>query len=178
MIELTCKDCKSVLKVDSVHAGLKARCPQCQCLNLIPSADDSFDVEGGLGADAISDDLSVGHANGVFDSIEENEAENPYRAVPANPYNQPTAPRGGPSQAGLIFGITSVALTFFGSFFCCLFPLFGMVLGIVGLIVSLNANSEYRTLAIVLNSISIASILLFILGIAAFMFLSVGGIGI
>lgn len=178
MIELTCKDCKSVLKVDSVHAGLKARCPQCQCLNLIPSSDDGFDVEGGLGSNAISDDLSEGHADGVFDSIEENEAENPYRAVPANPYNRPSPSQGGSSQTGLIFGITSLALTFFGSFLCCLSPMFGMVLGIVGLIVSLNSNSEYRTLAIVLNSISIASILLYILGIVGFIFLSVGGIGI
>lgn len=160
-IELKCHGCESLLKVDSAHAGKQARCPSCQTVNSIPHADDGIDMgeSSGQGSE---------HENpfGVEPSqqLPPSESTNPYRPV----QGLPGSPSGASTELGLIFGIVSLGLIFFGSFFCCIFPFVGVVLGGVGLIISVQSDSQYRTVAIVLNSISIGLFLIVLIGFLAF----------
>ena len=161
-IELKCHGCESLLKVDSAHAGKQARCPSCQTVNSIPHADDGIDM---------------GQSSGQRTEHENPFGVEPSRPLPvsksANPYHPVLgaagSPSGGSVELGLIFGIVSLGLIFFGSFFCCIFPVVGVVLGGVGLIISVQSDSEYRTVAIVLNSISIGSFLIAVIGFLAFL---------
>ena len=161
-IELKCHGCESLLKVESVHAGKQARCPSCQTVNSIPHTDDGIDMGEG--------------------SRQGTEHENPFGVQPrrqlpasdaATPYHPVLGAAGSPSgtsaELGLIFGIVSLGLIFFGSFFCCIFPVVGVIMGGVGLIISVQSDSEYRTVAIVLNSISIGSFLIAVIGFLAFL---------
>ena len=161
-IELKCHGCESLLKVDSDHAGKQARCPSCQTVNSIPHADDGIDMgeSSGQGSE---------HENpfGVEPSrqLPPSESANPYRPV----QGIAGSPSGGSAELGLIFGIVSLALVFFGSIVCCIFPVVGVIMGGVGLIISVQSDSEYRTVAIVLNSISIGSFLIAVIGFLAFL---------
>lgn len=160
-IELKCHGCESLLKVDSAHAGKQARCPSCQTVNSIPHADDGIDMGESSGQ-------RTEHENpfGVEPSqqLPPSESTNPYRPV----QGLPSSPSGASTELGLIFGIVSLGLIFFGSFFCCIFPFVGVVLGGVGLIISVQSDSQYRTVAIVLNSISIGLFLIVLIGFLAF----------
>jgi LSD1 subclass zinc finger protein len=164
-IELKCHGCESLLKVDTVHAGKQARCPSCQTVNSIPQADDGIDMGQSSGQ-------RTEHENpfGVEPSrpLPPSESANPYRPV----QGIAGTPSGASTELGLIFGIVSLGLIFFGSIFCCIFPVVGVVLGGVGLIISVQSDSQYRTVAIVLNSISIVSFLIALICFVLFLFIA------
>ena len=158
-IELVCFECQCVLSVDSVHAGKTARCPNCQALNSIPEENDGLEVQSEFNSEKIEarNHLKSGNRQQLVD---EQFLTNPYQVTGDLPRENFTVPRRSQTQTGLILGIISVSMVYFGGFWCCVFPVIGFVLGVVGLFFSLNSQSEHRTMALVLNSVSIATVLL------------------
>lgn len=145
--------------MDSVHAGKTARCPNCQALNSIPKENDGLEVQGGPSSEKIEARNHVKSDNRQR-SVDEQLQTNPYQVTGDIPQENFAGPLRGQTQTGLILGIISLSMVYFGGFLCCVFPVIGFVLGVVGMFFSLNSQSEHRTLALVLNSVSIASVLL------------------
>ncbi len=164
-IELTCEGCQSILNIDSIYAGKKARCPECQFVNSIPISDDGFDLGGGANTAGNAPNFSETKASPDQYPNDVDQSRNPYQVSIDQTNGGSVRPTAGAAQTGLILGIISVVLVYLGSFFCCIFPFLGSALGIVGLLFSLNSESEYRTVGIVLNSLSILAVILVIGGI-------------
>ena len=158
-IELVCFECQCVLSVDSVHAGKTARCPNCQALNSIPEENDGLEVQSEFNSEKIEarNHLKSGNRQQLVD---EQFLTNPYQVTGDLPRENFAVPRRSQTQTGLILGIISVSMVYFGGFLCCVFPVIGFVLGVVGLFFSLNSQSEHRTIALILNTVSIVSVLL------------------
>lgn len=148
-----------------MYAGKKARCPECQFVNSIPNLDDGFDMRGGTDASgSLSNYSETKLSQDQFDNNVDHTG-NPYQ-VPIDQTNGSySRSTGGTAPTGLILGIISVVLVYLGGLFCCIFPLLGSALGIVGLLFSLNSESEYRTVGIILNSLSVLAVLLVVGGI-------------
>lgn len=155
-IELICHECQCVLAVDSVHAGKTARCPNCQALNRIPGENVYLHVQNG----SKSEKLDARNPGNRQEFVNEQLLNNPYQFTGDLPRENFAGPPKGESKTGLVFGIISVSMVYLGGFLCCAFPVIGFVLGVVGIFFSLKSQSEHRTMALVLNSVSIATVLL------------------
>ena len=158
-IELICHECQCVLAVDSVHAGKTARCPNCQALNSIPGENVDLHVQNGFKSEKL-ELRNLGNSGNRQEFVNEQLLNNPYQFTGDLPQENFAGPPKGESKTGLVFGIISVSMVYLGGFLCCAFPVIGFVLGVVGIFFSLNSQSEHRTMALVLNSVSIATVLL------------------
>ncbi|MDB4379755.1 hypothetical protein N9Z70_00050 [Mariniblastus sp.] len=159
-IELICEGCQSVLNVDSIYAGKQARCPNCQCVNSIPSKESGFHLDREASAHGDAQNLLDSKSSEIEPFVDKRQPANPYQAIADHPHANATRLPGAQSQSGLVLGIISLVMVYFGFFFCCIFPMVGFVLGVVGLLISLNTPSEYRTIGLILNSISVGTVLL------------------
>jgi len=156
-IEVTCSNCRSILRVDVIHAGKQVRCPACDYLTLIPDADgDQLAPESDRPSDFHGDN-----------SVSQPEYEQPtsapisppssspiYTTGPnveyPNPIYQGRPPADGKDTIALVLGGLSIG----SAFFCaCFSAIITPALSITGFCLAVSSNGPSRGAAIVTNII-------------------------
>lgn len=163
--EILCSRCQQKLEVDQSMAGLQVRCPQCEHVQAVPQPLDSPESAGPL------DDLfpSSGDTSNYGSPA---GSGNPY----STPEETPTinAASGQNDTAGILGVVFGVLGLFCGTFlgFCCgPFVFVGILLSVVGLILSFSGQEPLRTIGIALNGVALAiEGLIFLMTFASFAF--------